>query len=228
MDTEFPGSLSLPSHCADRTLKHTESPGVVLLARALGLDPMLRASVLLRFLEQHGGCLRTGVAALLAGDAELPGVGPAGLARLQASFSLATALAWETLRSAPALNSPAACEDFLRRHLVSRRREVFCCVFLDARNRVLAVRDMFIGTIDGAAVYPREVVAEALRHGACGVILAHNHPSGSIQPSAADIRLTERMRQALALVDVRLLDHFIIGHGAVRSMAVHGDAGFYG
>ena len=120
------------------------------------------------------------------------------------------------------ITSPDAFRDYLQLQLADREHEVFCCVFLDTRHRILAFEPLFRGTIDGASVYPREVVKQALILNACAVIFAHNHPSGESEPSQADRDLTRRLQQALTLVDVRVLDHFIIGKGRAYSFAERG------
>ena len=120
------------------------------------------------------------------------------------------------------ITSPDAFRDYLQLQLADREHEVFCCVFLDTRHRILAFEPLFRGTIDGASVYPREVVKQALILNACAVILAHNHPSGQPEASEADRSITHRLQQALALVDVRVLDHFIIGKGRAYSFAERG------
>ena len=120
------------------------------------------------------------------------------------------------------ITSPDAFRDYLQLQLADREHEVFCCVFLDTRHRILAFEPLFRGTIDGASVYPREVVKQALILNACAVILAHNHPSGESEPSQADRDLTRRLQQALTLVDVRVLDHFIVGKGRAYSFAERG------
>lgn len=124
-------------------------------------------------------------------------------------------------RSGAHLKDPNSVRNYLRLELAERTQEVFCCVFLDTRHRVLAFRELFHGSIDGCSVHPREVVREALALNAAAVILAHNHPSGVAEPSRADQRITERLRSALALIDVRVLDHFVIGE-EVTSFAEHG------
>jgi len=126
------------------------------------------------------------------------------------------------LHRGTALTSPADTADYLRTALQDRRREVFCCLFLDTRHRVLACEELFQGSIDGACVYPRVVAERALRCGAAAVIVAHNHPSGVTEPSLADQAITRRLKDALALLEIRLLDHFVIGDGAPASMASRG------
>jgi len=121
-----------------------------------------------------------------------------------------------------ATSSARAVRDFLRLQLQHRQVEVFVGIFLDAQNRVLEVEELFAGTLTQTSVFPREVVRRALYHNAAGMIFAHNHPSGVAEPSHADENLTQALKQALALVDVRVLDHFIIGRGATLSFAERG------
>ena len=128
----------------------------------------------------------------------------------------------ETLPVGEAIRSPGDTEVFLRARLRDIPHELFCCLYLDNRHRVLAFEELFRGTIDGTSVYPREVVKQALAANAAAVILAHNHPSGVAEPSQADERITERIRAALELVDIRLLDHLVIGDGTVTSLASRG------
>lgn len=120
------------------------------------------------------------------------------------------------------LSDPAKAGELLRYRLAGRDREFFTVVMLDSRHRVLCIEDLFAGTIDGAEVHPREVVKVALMHNAAAVILGHNHPSGNTEPSAADRAVTARLKQALALIDVRLLDHFVVGTSGATSMAARG------
>ena len=112
------------------------------------------------------------------------------------------------------LTSPALVRQFLHLKLCALEHELFAVLFLDNKHRLISYQEMFRGTIDGASVHPREVVKEALRHNAAAIIMAHNHPSGVAEPSQADVRITERLKEALSLVDVRVLDHLVIGHEA--------------
>jgi DNA repair protein RadC len=150
-------------------------------------------------------------------DADLPrfcrrkGLGPARFAELKAALEIARRHFAESLHHEDCLTRPTETVNYLRARLRDYDHEVFACLMLDNRNRVIALREMFRGTIDGASVYPREVVKQALADNAAAVILAHNHPSGVSEPSQADIRITERLQQALALVDIRVLDHVIVG-----------------
>jgi len=128
----------------------------------------------------------------------------------------------EDMKAGNNLSSPKAVRDFLRLQLQNRPVEVFVGLFLDAQNRVIEVEELFSGTLTQTSVFPREVVRRALHHNAAGVIFAHNHPSGVAEPSHADETLTQALKQALALVDVRVLDHFVIGRGAALSFAERG------
>jgi DNA repair protein RadC len=150
------------------------------------------------------------------------GIGPARYATLMASMELARRHYREALRIGLALNSPDATRTFLVAQLRDRPYEVFCCLFLDNRHRLIVFEEVFRGTIDGASVHPREVVRQTLLHNAASVILAHNHPSGVVEPSQADELVTRRLKDALALVDVRVLDHFIVGDGRCFSFSEHG------
>ena len=127
-----------------------------------------------------------------------------------------------TLEGRDVLNSPQAVRDYLRTRLACRPHEVFACLFLDAQNRLLASEELFRGTLTQTSVYPREVVKAALRHNAAGVIFAHNHPSGVAEPSRADEMLTQTLKQALSLVEIKTLDHFVVAGSQVVSFAERG------
>ena len=150
------------------------------------------------------------------------GIGRARLAVLGRMPELARRYNAESLPSGETIRSPADTEAFLQAHMRDLDHELFCCLFLDNRHRVLAFNELFRGTIDGTSVYPREVVKEALAINAAAVILAHNHPSGVAEPSQADERITQRLKSALDLVDIRVLDHLIIGDGQATSLARRG------
>ena len=150
------------------------------------------------------------------------GLGPAKYVQLQAVLEMARRALGEKMKAGDALTSPGAVKDYLRLALAGREHEVFAAVLLDAQNRVIAVEELFRGTLTQTSVYPREVVKQALHHNAAAVIFAHNHPSGTAEPSGADQVLTQALKSALALVDVRVLDHFIIGGGAALSFAERG------
>jgi len=151
-----------------------------------------------------------------------PGLGPAKAGKLLAVMELSKRYLGETLNRSSPLESPDATEIYLKTVLRDHPHEVFACLFLDTRHRVIAFEELFHGTIDGATVYPRVVAEKALRHGAAALIAAHNHPSGISEPSLADQAITRRLKEALALLDIRLLDHFVIGDGDPVSMAARG------
>ncbi len=150
------------------------------------------------------------------------GLGPAKRARIAAALELARRSLREELQDRPSLGNPRDSGDYLRARLRHLPYEVFGCLYLDNRHRVLAFEELFRGTVDGASVHPREVVRACLQHNACAVIFAHNHPSGVAEPSAADRAITHELRDALQLVGVRVLDHLVIGSGEPVSMASRG------
>lgn len=150
------------------------------------------------------------------------GLGTAKYVQLQASLEISRRHLRESLEKGDALTSPEATRRFLSAHLRDRQREVFACLFLDNRHRVLTYEELFFGTIDGASVHPREVVKRSLALNAAAVILAHNHPSGVAEPSRSDEQITRRLKEALALVDIRLLDHMVVGDGDIASLAERG------
>ena len=150
------------------------------------------------------------------------GLGPAKSAQLLAVLELSRRYLHEVLLRSNPLESPQATEQYLKSILRDNPHEVFACLFLDTRHRVIAFEELFHGTIDGATVYPRVVAEKALQHRAAALIVAHNHPSGISEPSLADQAITRRLKDALALLDIRLLDHFVIGEGAPVSMAARG------
>ena len=151
-----------------------------------------------------------------------PGLGPARFAELQAALEIARRQLTESLRAGPSLGSPRATCDFLTAKLRDLEHEVFCCLYLDKRHRLIQFEELFRGTIDGASVHPREIVKLALQRNSAAVIVAHNHPSGIAEPSHADTLITQRVKEALGLVDIRLLDHIIVGDGVSVSLAERG------
>lgn len=167
-----------------------------------------------------------GVAGLLHSQADdfrrIKGLGPAKRAELAAVMELARRALAQQLRRAPAFDSPAKVKDFVGLQLGQLGHEVFAVMFLDAQHRLIEWRELFQGTLTQTSVYPREVVLRALHHQAAAVVLAHNHPSGSVQPSRADEALTQTLKTTLALVDVRVLDHVIVAPGQALSMAEKG------
>jgi len=167
-----------------------------------------------------------GVAGLLHADPadlkRIKGLGPAKRAELSAVIELARRSLQQRLADRPAFDSPGAVRDYLRLHLGPRDHEVFAVLFLDAQHRLLQFDEMFRGTLTQTSVYPREVVRRALALNAAAVILAHNHPSGVAEPSRADEFLTQSLKSALQLVDVRVLDHMVVGRAGVVSFAERG------
>jgi len=166
------------------------------------------------------------VSRLLSAEARefdaLPGVGSAKYAQIAAVMELARRALGEEMKARDSLASPAAVRGYLRLRMQDLGHECFYCVFLDAQNRVIAAEELFRGTLTQTSVYPREVVKHALRHNAAALILAHNHPSGVAEPSLQDQALTRTLAEALALVDVKVLDHFIVAPGACLSFAERG------
>ena len=150
------------------------------------------------------------------------GVGPAKYVQLQAVLEMSKRYLHETITKQCAITSPQDTRQYLKSQLRDRPYEVFAALFLDNRHQVIRFEELFRGTIDGASVYPREVVKTALKHNAAAIIIAHNHPSGVAEPSQADERITLRLKDALGLVDIRLLDHLIIGDGEIVSLAERG------
>jgi DNA repair protein RadC len=151
-----------------------------------------------------------------------PGMGLAKYAQLQAVMEMARRALAEQMQHGDVLSSPAAVRDYLRFTLKERSYEVFAAVFLDAQNRVIGLEELFRGTLTQTSVYPREVVKRALAHNAAALILAHNHPSGVAEASQPDRLLTQQLKQALGLVDVRVLDHFIVADAQILSFAESG------
>lgn len=143
------------------------------------------------------------------------GLGPAKYAQLQAVLEMARRYLSESIQRGDALSSPQETRQYLSEKLRDYNHEVFAALFLDQRHRVICFEELFTGTLDGAAVYPREVLKKALKYNAAALIFAHNHPSGVAEPSDADQRITKRLKDALALVDIRVLDHFIVGDDVV-------------
>jgi DNA repair protein RadC len=150
------------------------------------------------------------------------GMGQAKFVQLQAVLEMSRRALQEKLQTGDILNSPRAVRDYLQLLLRARQQEVFVALFLDTQHRVLAVEELFQGTLSQTSVYPREVVKRALAHNAAAVLFAHNHPSGVAEPSHADELITRVLKQALALVEVRVLDHFIVAGGATPSFAERG------
>lgn len=213
-----------------------ESPRERLLARgAAALSDAELVSLLLRTGTSGSSALDLarnliarfgGVAALLAAEprqvAAVPGVGPAKCAGFAAVIELARRSMSEEAQGRDALASPQAVRDYLRLLLAARPYEVFVGLFLDSQNRMLGAEELFRGTLAQTSVYPREVVKAALARNAAAMIFAHNHPSGVAEPSRADELLTQALKQALSLVDIRTLDHFVVAGGRLTSFAERG------
>ena len=178
---------------------------------------------LARELINRFGSLNRMFAASQAEFAAVPGMGEAKYAQLQAVLEMAKRALGEQLAARELLSSPQAVRDYLRLTLGGLPHEVFLALWLDAQNRLIASEELFRGTLTQTSVYPREVVKRALAHNAAAVILAHNHPSGAAEPSTADELLTRALKDALGLVDVRVLDHFVVpAHGHPVSFAERG------
>jgi DNA repair protein RadC len=200
---------------------NTESTDAELLAAIIG-SSNTPAEFAADKLMQRFGSLR---ALLHAENAELlacEGIGQGRLGSLKALPELARRYFEQSLPCGELIRSPADTESFLKARMQHLDHELFCCLYLDNRHRVLRFDELFRGTIDGTSVYPREVVKEALSVNAAAIILAHNHPSGVAEPSQADERITKRLKAALELVDIRLLDHLIVGSGPATSLASRG------
>ena len=177
---------------------------------------------LARELLTRFGNLTQLVAASEADFCETKGMGQAKFVQLQAVLEMSRRALKEEIQREDALNSPRAVRDYLQLLLGGRQQEIFLVIFLDSQHRVIASEELFHGTLNQTSVYPREVVKRALAHNAAAVILAHNHPSGVAQPSQSDHMLTDTLKQALSVVDVRILDHFIVAVGQTMSFAEKG------
>jgi len=177
---------------------------------------------LARVLLTHFGNLTRLFAASEKEFCGIHGMGQAKYVQLQAVLEMSRRALQEEMQRGDALNSPRAVRDYLQLLLGGRQHEVFLVLFLDTQHRVIATEELFHGTLSQTSVYPREVVKRALAHNAAAVILAHNHPSGVAEPSQSDQLLTSALKQALALVDVRVLDHFIVAMGQTLSFAEKG------
>jgi len=172
-------------------------------------------------LKQHGG-LRTLLGLDQAEFCATRGLGPAKYVQLQAVLELARRYLEETLQRGDAIQSVADTHRYLMAKMRHHPHEVFAALFLDNKHRVIQYEELFFGTIDSSSVHPRQVVKRALYHNAAAIIVAHNHPSGVAEPSRADELITLRLKEALALLDVRLLDHVVVGDGEVVSLAERG------
>jgi len=174
-----------------------------------------------KLLNQHGGV--NGLLDLpLEQFCDLHGMGPAKYVALQAALELACRYLWQQAKTGIALDGPNATRRFLTSRFAQYKHEVFACIWLDSQHRIICFDEIFRGTIDSATVYPREIVKQALNLNAAAVIVSHNHPSGLAEPSLADQSITKRLQEALALIEVRVLDHFVVGTNEVVSFLERG------
>ena len=200
-------------------LSDTELLALLLRTGLAGKGVMTLAQELVETFGGLAGLLHTDARAL----GRIKGLGgPAKRSQLVAVLELARRAMAEQMRARQVLDTPEALAHYLQLHLAHRGHEVFAVLFLDAQHRMIALEEMFRGTLAETSVYPREVLVRALHHQAAAVVLAHNHPSGQVRPSRADETLTHALRAALGLVDVRVLDHVIVGPGQALSMAQRG------
>ena len=214
----------------ERPREHLLAQGAAALTDAELLAIFLRVGMkgksavdLARELIQHFGSLNRLFSATRDDFSAISGMGPAKYAQLQAVLEMSRRALAEEMKRSNAFSTPAAVRDYLRLHLAGLAHEVFLALWLDAQNCLIAAEELFHGTLTQTSVYPREVVKKALWHNAAAVVLAHNHPSGVAEPSNADQLLTRELKQALALVDVRVLDHFIVaGQNQPLSFAERG------
>lgn len=209
----------------EKLLEH----GAEILSDAELLAIFLRVGVtgksavdLARDLLSQFGSLNAIFAATASDISQVHGMGSSKYAQLQAIFEMSRRALTEQMQTRDVLSSPQQVRDYLCLKLGALSREVFMVLFLDAQNRVVATEEMFSGTLTQTSVYPREVVKRALHHNAASVIFAHNHPSGIAEQSRADEMLTTSLKQALALIDVRVLDHFIVAGNSILSFAERG------
>lgn len=202
-----------------RTLSDAELIAVFLRVGVAGKS----AVDLGRDMLSHFGSLTRLFSASLPDFSAINGLGPAKYAQFQAVLELARRAITEELKAGATLSSPQSVKQYLHLLLAHKACECFVVLFLDVKNRLIASEELFRGTLTHASVYPREVVKAALSHNAASVIFAHNHPSGTPEPSSADFHLTQSLKQALALIDVNTLDHFVIGGSEVYSFAEHGE-----
>jgi len=201
-----------------QTLSDAELLAIFLRTGVTGVSAVELARQLLR----HFGSLRTLLEANQQQFCLQHGLGPAKYSQLQAVLEMSRRHLESTLSRGDALTDAATTKHYLQQRLRPYHHEVFACLFLDNKHRMIAFDELFRGTIDGASVYPREVVKQALTHNAAAVIFAHNHPSGIAEPSQADQNITQRLKSALDLVDIRVLDHIIVGDGETVSFAETG------
>ncbi|MBD0787928.1 DNA repair protein RadC [Vibrio sp. Y2-5] len=201
-----------------QSLSDAELLAILLRTGTQGMNVLELADFLLR----EFGSLRSLFSSSKDHFCQHKGLGEAKYVQMQASLEITQRFLAETLKRGEALTSPQQTQLYLSSVLRDRQREAFYILFLDNQHRVIQDEILFEGTIDAASVYPREVVKRALHHNAAALILAHNHPSGVAEPSQSDRRITSRITDALALVDIRVLDHFVVGDGEIVSFAERG------
>lgn len=212
--------------CNERPRERLLQLGAAALSEAELLAIFLRTGVpgktavdLARDSLQHFGNLRKLLHASSQDFCQIPGLGEAKYAQLQACLELGKRYFNETIKNNDVIQDPGDSYIYLSKQLRDREQEVFACLFLNGKNAVISYEELFYGTINQSHVHIREVVKKALRHNAAGVIFSHNHPSGDVQPSQADIHITHKLQEVLQTIDVKVLDHVIIGNGQVLSFA---------
>jgi DNA repair protein RadC len=208
-------------------LSDVELLALLLRTGIKGKGVLQMAAELLKIKPQAGNAAGfDGIAGLLNATTDdlkrIKGLGPAKRSELVAVLELARRAMGQRLQERAVFDTPDAVKHYLQLHLAGQSHEVFAVLFLDVQNRLLALEEMFHGTLTQTSVYPREVVLRALHHQASAVVLSHNHPSGTVQPSRADETLTQTLKTTLALIDVRVLDHIIVAPGEALSMAERG------
>lgn len=208
-------------HWGPHILSNTELLALLLRTGTAGKDVITLAQELL---DPSSGF--QGISGLLNATktemSKIKGLGPAKQAEIMAVMELAKRALSEQLQIRPVFDTPATVKQYLQVHLAHKSHEVFAVLFLDAQNRLIALEEMFRGTINQTSVYPREVLIRALHHHSSSLVLAHNHPSGVVKPSRADEQLTQSLKSCLAIVDIKILDHIIVGPGESLSMAESG------
>jgi len=214
--TERPKEKLLAEGAAN--LSEAELVAIVLLSGASGLNVV---DLSRQLLSKFGG-VRGLLSASKAEICQVSGIGEGKFARLSAVKELGNRYRLAEITRGDVFNGTAATKEYLRVKYLNQDTEVFSGLFLDSQHQLIKLEELFVGTIDGAAVYPREVVKKCLHHGAAAVIFAHNHPSGIAEPSHADIAITGKLKAALQTVDIRVLDHLIIGDPNITSMAERG------
>ncbi len=217
--TDWPVSARPRERLLERGAETLSDAELVAVLLRSGVRGKSAVDLALELLARYDGI--TGM--LEAGDLQsIKGLGPAKRAQFAAAIELARRALQEKLKKNPALNSPQAVRDYLRLKLAARKEEAFLCIWLDAQHHTIDIQEAFTGTLTQTSVYPREIVKAALRMNAAAVIFAHNHPSGVAQPSRSDELLTRNLKDALELIEVKVLDHFIVAGNQAISFAERG------